>query len=198
MKRPNLIRTTVFVQLFGLLAIMFMACEAPTSTLSDNSPSQGFTSAESDAGFLTDKKGPPSSATMKFGRTNVGSPFPPPAGHDASTHAQDALQPRTVVVSVGGEVTFEVAPFHKLAIYDDGTRPADIDISLLEEAGTPFPFPPIIDDPTNRLVRLGDLAVDGPAVSRSFTFDEPGRYLVICEVLPHFADNGMYGWVIVK
>ena len=198
MKRPNLIRTTVFVQLFGLLAIMFMACEAPTSTLSDNSPSQGFTSAESDAGFLTDKKGPPSSATMKFGRTNVGSPFPPPAGHDASTHAQDALQPRTVVVSVGGEVTFEVAPFHKLAIYDDGTRPADINLNALEPAGTPFDFPPIINDPTNRLVRLGDLAVGGPAVSRSFTFDQPGRYLVICEVLPHFADNGMYGWVIVK
>jgi plastocyanin len=102
------------------------------------------------------------------------------------------------VVSVDGEVTFEVAAFHKLAIYDDGTRPEDIDVSLLEEPSTPFPFPMLIDDPTNRIVRLGDLEVNGPAVNLAFTFDEPGRYLVICEVLPHFTDNGMYGWVIVK
>ena len=38
-----------------------------------------------------------------------------------------------------------------------------------------------------------------PAVNRSETvaFLEPGRYLVICAVLPHFNDK-MYGWVEVR
>ena len=30
------------------------------------------------------------------------------------------------------------------------------------------------------------------------TFSVPGRYLVICNFLPHFVDNDMYGWVIVQ
>jgi hypothetical protein len=30
----------------------------------------------------------------------------------------------------------------------------------------------------------------------SFAFDQPGRYLIICNVLPHFLD-GMYAWVTV-
>ena len=38
----------------------------------------------------------------------------------------------------------------------------------------------------------------GGSTSPSFTFTEPGRYLVICTFLPHFADAQMYGWVIVK
>ncbi|MGH7572456.1 MAG: hypothetical protein ACREMK_11530 [Gemmatimonadota bacterium] len=35
-------------------------------------------------------------------------------------------------------------------------------------------------------------------ISPPGTFDTPGRYLVICRVLPHFVVAGMYGWVIVK
>ena len=30
------------------------------------------------------------------------------------------------------------------------------------------------------------------------TFDEPGRYLVLCNFTPHFAEFDMYGWVNVK
>ena len=30
------------------------------------------------------------------------------------------------------------------------------------------------------------------------TFDTPGRYLVLCNFAPHFAEFGMYGWVDVK
>ena len=29
-------------------------------------------------------------------------------------------------------------------------------------------------------------------------FESPGRYLVICTLLPHFVGAKMYGWVIVK
>jgi plastocyanin len=35
--------------------------------------------------------------------------------------------------------------------------------------------------------------VPGP----SYTFTEPGRYLVICTFFPHF-NVGMYGWVVVR
>jgi hypothetical protein len=35
------------------------------------------------------------------------------------------------------------------------------------------------------------------ATNTGVEFDEPGRYLVICAVLPHF-NVGMYGWVEVK
>jgi hypothetical protein len=30
------------------------------------------------------------------------------------------------------------------------------------------------------------------------TFSTPGRYLIICNVTPHFAVDHMYGWVDVK
>lgn len=142
-------------------------------------------------------KGPPLQAIMQVGRSHVGSPFPPPEGHDASTHAQDAMQPRTVVISAGGVVTFHIEAFHNVAIYEDGTQPEDIDTSQLEPAGTPFPFPPLVNDPSGRLART-DLALPGTAGPFEWTFDTPGRYLVICEVLPHFTDGDMYGWVIVQ
>src|SRR5690606_2962864 len=68
--------------------------------------------------------------------------------------------------------------------------------SPLEDSGIPD-FPPTINSPANRIAH-GNLTLPGPDVPFTWTFEEPGRYLVICEVLPHFAVNGMYGWVIVK
>ena len=141
--------------------------------------------------------GPPMSAEVQFGREHVGTEFFPPGEHDASFHAKDQLQPRTVVISAGGTVTFNVGPFHKIAIYGPGIGPDDIDVDLLEPPGTPFDFPPIINDPEGRIAR-GDLVMPGPPVPFGWTFDEPGRYFVICEVLPHFVSADMYGWVIVK
>lgn len=75
---------------------------------------------------------------------------------------------------------------------------------------------PIIDDPANRVYRGIDPTVmpflQGPPqqgpVGPAFQpllqdrtevvhFPEPGRYLVICAVLPHF-NEGMYGYVKVN
>ncbi len=39
---------------------------------------------------------PPLTATVRFGLPQVGSPFPPGSGHDASGHAKDSLVPRPV------------------------------------------------------------------------------------------------------
>ena len=30
------------------------------------------------------------------------------------------------------------------------------------------------------------------------TFDQRGRYLIICTTAPHFVEADMFGWVIVK
>jgi hypothetical protein len=30
------------------------------------------------------------------------------------------------------------------------------------------------------------------------TFDQPGTYLVICAIVPHFVEAKMYAWVVVK
>lgn len=134
--------------------------------------------------------------TIIVGRPDLGTDYFPPGSHDESYHAQDAIRPRTTVVDAGTTVDFVIAAGHNAAVYEPGIAPEDIDLSLIEPPGTPFPFPPVINDPTGR---LGRAALNfGPPVTWSWTFDEPGLYLVICEVLPHFADAKMYAWVRVR
>lgn len=138
--------------------------------------------------------GLPSSAVVTFGRNDLGTDFFPPGSHDGSFHAKDAIRPRTIVIAAGGTVTFRIAQFHKIAIYRPGVTPDDIDVTSLE---FPVPgFPPIIDSSAGRIVR-GSLMF-GPTVDWDWTFPQAGRYLVICEVLPHFVDSGMYAWIEVK
>src|SRR5688500_17020270 len=138
----------------------------------------------------------PLTATVQFGAPNVGSPFPPVPTHDQSAHAKDNLIPRTVVIKAGGTVTFNSSGIHQVAIYDDGTEPSDIDTSIVR--GTPClgGAPLLINDSEDRLAVFDQPCAGGPA-SPSYTFAEPGRYLVICAFLPHF-EVQMWGWVIVK
>lgn len=145
---------------------------------------------------LAARSGPPLHATVEFGRNELGTAFFPPGEHDASFHAKDAIRPRAIVIAAGGTVDFVIAPFHKPALYEPGIEPGDIDLTLLEGSGAPFPFPPVINDPDGRIAR-GALNLGAPVVW-SQTFEERGRYLVICEVLPHFAGAKMYAWVVVK
>lgn len=132
---------------------------------------------------------PDSSATVQFGNDSVGSPFPPPTGHDSSGNGKFNLIPRTAVISAGGAVTFEVVGHHQVAVYEAGTTPDDIAVP---------PFPPnfFINDPDGRI----GLGPESPPGSSTFTqtFATPGRYLVLCNITPHFARFDMYGWVIVK
>lgn len=133
------------------------------------------------------------SATVRFGNDDVGSPFPPITGHDQSGHGKFNLIPRTVTIPVGGSVTYDIFVrfgFHEPRVYDVGTTPDSI------EGG--FPFLNVSDG----------LIAEGPRVSSSpgiatwttpaGTFDTPGRYLILCNFAPHFAEFGMYGWVNVK
>lgn len=143
------------------------------------------------------RSGPPLHVTVEFGRNELGTAFFPPGEHDASFHAKDAIRPRAIVIAAGGTVDFVIAPFHKPALYQPGVEPEDIDVTLLEPSGAPFPFPPVINDPDGRIAR-GVLNLEGAPMVWTRTFAEPGRYLVICEVLPHFTGGKMYAWVVVK
>ena len=139
---------------------------------------------------------------VKFGQNEHGSPFDPAVGHDHSGQAQDLLIPRTVVIPVGGQVTFEIDPFHRVNIYRPGTVPADIDLSKLIDFQSGPVFIPnfVIDDPTNRIAQgpAFQFAIDQTWTTPLGTFNAPGRYLVMCNFFPHFAFNDMYGWVIVQ
>jgi plastocyanin len=125
----------------------------------------------------------PSSATMQYGQDRGSGCNPPDCFDDQSFHADDRIIPGAVSIAAGGTVFFDVQGFHQVAIYAPGTKPKDI---------TPAGF--FVDDPTNRI----NDPLPPPTQSVSFTFDQPGKYLVICNVAPHFEEAQMWGWVQVN
>lgn len=134
------------------------------------------------------------SVTVSFGvGLNTAQP-----GNAANHH----VLPRTIEVRAGGVVNFAVAGFHQIFVYNPGKGPDDVVPNV-------DPTALFIND-TAGLYYRGILPAGGPqalpvttnpsnAVNRieSVSFATPGRYLVICNVAPHFAD-GMWAWVIVK
>ena len=153
--------------------------------------------------------GPLANATVSFGAwpmgtvteplDRMGTPFAPIA---PNVHA---LLPQTVTIKEGGSVNFVLAGFHQVLVYAPGTKPEDINTSVL----LPIPMAPavvgLIDDSTNRIFRgLDPRAVNTPATPNLLFqdrvevvgFSTSGTYLVICSVNVHFAD-GMFGWVKV-
>jgi hypothetical protein len=188
--------TSGFLAIASIIAIS--ACErpsAPESRMRAAEPS----SLDKSAGNAAPNTDVP---LVHFGEDEHGSPFPPPSGHDRSTQAQDLMIPRTVVIDAGGRVTFRIDPIHRVNIYKPGTVPSDINTSLLIDFNTPQLFIPkfVIDDATNRIEQSPPFSVIAEQVwtSSPGTFSKPGRYFVMCSFLPHFADNSMYGWVIVR
>jgi plastocyanin len=143
------------------------------------------------------------SATVKFGN-EVGSPFPPPSGHDQSNHARDNLVPRNVVIKTGGTVTFVAPPsVHQIRIYKPGKDVDDVSFAspttlaaFANCSGDPVVNAPlVITDPV-----LLEAAIPIPCftpTTKTYTFRQPGKYLVICAFIPHL-NVGMYGWVTVR
>ena len=149
----------------------------------------------------------PLAAVMQFGQANVGSDFPPTSGHDHSGNAVDNIVPRTVVIAVNGTVTFNVPPgVHQINIYKPGTQPEDVDVSMGNRTtlaahagcGPPAPAgaPLVIGDAGDNFLAAIPVPCFTPTEA-TYTFTQPGKYLVICAFLPHF-EGGMYAWVEVK
>ena len=121
-------------------------------------------------------------------------------------------------VDAGGAVTFIISGFHQILIYGPGRELADVKAAAAGLNLPPFgPFPPLVNYTTDLVYRGQDPRVlqylplpavpmstipagtAVPVVDRieSVNFKEPGRYLVICGVRPHF-DTDMHGYVTVK
>ncbi|MGH7588730.1 MAG: hypothetical protein ACRELU_09070 [Gemmatimonadota bacterium] len=139
-------------------------------------------------------------ATVQFGLApgEVGTDFFP-GSHDGSFHAYDKVRPRTVVIAVGGTVTFEISPaIHQVGIYEPGIRAEDIDVTEVEPIPV-LPFLTRITDDDGLVLRGPDQQFTGfQWTTPPGTFDEPGTYLVICTTVVHFVGSSMYGWVIVQ
>ena len=130
---------------------------------------------------------PQGNASVRFGDESVGSgKNDPGAGvfHDSSFKANDKIRPRTVVISAGGTVDFNVEGFHQVAVCGEGVA--------LDDVAVPA-FPPnlFINDPQCP-------SAAPPTVSASVAFEEPGQYLILCNVTPHLTEARMYSFVIVK
>ena len=185
-------RRRMVLPLLLLVALVAVTCSQRSSV----SPSEvssgvvvGGAASQGDTG---------SNAVIDFGQANVGSPFPPPSGHDASSHAKDNLVPRTVVIDKNGTVTFKTFGIHQVAIYRPGIEPEDINTSLVVPSPClPPTFPPLrINDANGRIIIWTPPCAGGPAAP-SWTFTQSGKYLVICAFLPHF-EVQMWGWVVVR
>jgi hypothetical protein len=156
--------------------------------------------------------GPLVSADVSFGEWNLDTPldrFPNDSNRLRNNHQ---LIPSTVEIKAGGSVNFHVAGFHHILIYGDGIKPADINRGNLITP-TMQPAPPLINDPVGRIYRGLDPSVlpilPGPTPQplqdriETVRFPNPGKFLVICGVLPHFFDPAtnqfiMYGYVRVR
>jgi plastocyanin len=128
---------------------------------------------------------PAGERTVVFGRTEQGTGCAPPiCFDDASFHAVDKIIPGGLAVRSGTQVNFDVTGFHAVSIYAPGKTPRDVEVDP-----SAFPF---VNDPAGRI------AAGAPLADFSFTFAAAGKYLVICDVAPHFEESNMWIWVNVK
>ncbi len=120
-------------------------------------------------------------------------PLPPPTNNHQ-------LLPARVTIKAGGSVSFIISGLHQILVYGPGVRPEDINTTEPTGAATTgMPLGvPLVNDPNNRIYRGPDPSLL-PSLDRveSVHFPNPGRYLVICGIRPHFLE-GMFGYVQVR
>ena len=118
-------------------------------------------------------------------------------GNAANHH----VLPKMIHVQTGGVVNFAVSGFHQIYVYNPGKNPEDVQppdpttlflddkaglyYEGLRPAGGPPPGIPVTANPSNVANRM-----------EGVSFSKPGKYLVICNVGPHFRD-GMWAWIHV-
>jgi hypothetical protein len=139
--------------------------------------------------------GPLASATVSFGQWQTDPPhdrFPDVSDRTRNHHT---LSPLSSSIKQGGSVNFILGGFHHVLIYGPGTQMSDIDTSAANLIIRPG-LPPLINDPTNRVYRGLDPSLFPQDRVEVVTLSNPGQYLVVCGVLPHFLDN-MHGFINV-
>ena len=134
-------------------------------------------------------------ATVSFGSwmtTPALDRFPNVSPRTANHHE---LIPQLALIKAGRTVNFIIAGFHHVLVYDDGTKPDEINTGITV-APTNQPTPLLIADSNRRIYRGLDPSTQPQDRVEVVQFANPGTYLVICGVLPHFQE-GMYGFVKV-
>lgn len=143
--------------------------------------------------------GPLSNATVSFGAWMTSPPVDRfPNISNTRTSNVHVVVPDIAKIKAGGTVNFIISGFHQVIVYDDGTQPDDIDdgITVLPTQQPPTPPPDLIADPNRRIYRGPDPSLLPADRVEVVHFPNPGTYLVICGVKPHF-QAGMYGYVQV-
>jgi plastocyanin len=184
---------------------------AAVATLAASGRARAATKEGNQHDHLAAISGPLATATVSFGAWRSGTDRLPNLGQTPTLEINvHAVIPNEVQIKAGGTVNFIISGFHQVIVYGDGTRPEDIDTADTVPAAVQ-PGPPLIDDANNRVFRGIDPSVlpalQGPPQGprqpvlqdriEAVQFTEPGQYLVICGVLPHFL-AGMYGYVKVN
>ena len=150
------------------------------------------------AALATADNGPLTNATVSFGAWMTSPPldrFPNFSNTRTSNH--HVVIPEVAKIKAGGTVNFIISGFHQVIVYDDGTQPGDIDTTnTVLPTVPPSPPPALIADPNRRIYRGLDPSLQPADRVEVVHFTNPGTYLVICGVLPHF-QSGMYGFVRV-
>ena len=165
---------------------------------------------------------------VSFGHWGPQDTGTPPGTFDRFTNGNDRTRndhqiiPNPIKVHAGDSISFIISGFHTPQIFGPDTQPADIDRTVLAPPNPAFPAgPPIIADTRNRVFRGADPRNISPTVAvppaaptllpvgvsqdriEVVSLTNPGRYLVICGVLPHFfnAATGqfiMFGFIDVE
>jgi hypothetical protein len=140
--------------------------------------------------------GPLANAVVSFGAWKTEPPLDRfPAVLPAPAANAHLLFPFEAKIKAGGAVSFVISGLHNIQVFAPGTEPTDINPGLTTPMTAP-PGLPVINDPTNRVYRGPDPSLLPLDRVETVQLASPGRYLVICGVLPHFRDN-MFGYVNV-
>jgi len=145
-------------------------------------------------------RGDHASATITFGQWRTDPPFDRFATPTDRTRNNHALLPSEVKIKAGGSINFVISGFHNPQVFLNRV-PSDIDRTNI----VPGSAPPLINDAGGRVFRGLDPRTLGGVQDRveAITLTAPGRYLVICGVLPHFFDDAtgqfvMFGFIEVE
>ncbi len=182
----------------------------------EQKPGQGSEHAH-DIRPLTDKR---AHAVVAFGQWDVDTAEPfdrEPINTDTENRVRNIhlALPFEAEIDAGGAVSFVISGVHQILIYQPGIVYAALRQAFID-AGSPSlpPVPPgLVDYAVGRVYRglnpfalqyvplaappadtTGNLVVDRV---EAVNFKEPGRYLVVCGVRPHFLE-GMHGYINVK
>src|SRR6476620_11992911 len=144
--------------------------------------------------------GPQSHDTVAVGewRTDFQPPINRVTGAAPNASNNHHQQPFEAQIKAGGSVTFAISGFHVLGVYGPGTDVDDISLAVtIPLPNAPPGFPPVINDPLNR-VYLGNnpwALAPAPLLDRveTVTFAAPGTYLVICTFTPHVSNDPALG-----